>query len=181
MATILHYFQWPWHQLGVTRSAQCKTCDRHFLTHLKTNVNKNLIWYEAIQTKHLDVSLESNLMKQGSSKQLPVLLTVENSIYWTLVWRSSGTNVSLGLGIRTGISPQNRYFAPVYRSTQCCSDLLSLSPYINGHSQEFDFYASLEGSLLRCQGHIGRSDRQRLGEGTKTKWRVGRRREKGGG
>ena len=30
----------------------------------------------------------------------------------------------------------------------------------------------LEGSLLRCQGHIGRSDRQRL------RWRVGRRREK---
>ena len=36
----------------------------------------------------------------------------------------------------------------------------------------------LEGSLLRCQGHIGRSDRQRLREGRKTRWRVGRRREK---
>ena len=34
----------------------------------------------------------------------------------------------------------------------------------------------LEGSLLRCQGHIGRSDKQRLREGRKTS--VGRRREK---
>ena len=36
----------------------------------------------------------------------------------------------------------------------------------------------LEDSLLRCQGHIGRNDRQRLREGRKTRWRVGRRREK---
>ena len=73
-----------------------------------------------------------------------------------------GTGTDNRTGIFTGISPQSWYFAPVYRSTQCCSDLLSHSSYINGHSQEFDFYARLEGSLLRCQGHIGRSDRQRL-------------------
>ena len=65
---------------------------------------------------------------------------------------------SLGLGtgtdnrtvIFTGISSQNRYFAPVYRSTQCCSDLLSLSlsSNINGHSQDFDFYARFKGFLV---------------------------------
>ena len=38
--------------------------------------------------------------------------------------------------------------------------------------------SGLEGSLLRCQGHIGRSDRQRLREGRKTRSCVGRRREK---
>ena len=59
-----------------------------------------------------------------------------------------GTSTDNRTGIFTGISPHNRYFAPVYRSTQCCSDLLSLSSYINGHSQEFDFYARFRGFLV---------------------------------
>ena len=65
-----------------------------------------------------------------------------------------GTGTDNRTGIFTGISPQNRYFAPVYRSTQCCSDLLSLSlslslsSHINGHSQEFDFYARFRGFLV---------------------------------
>ena len=59
-----------------------------------------------------------------------------------------GTGMDNCTGIFTSISPQNRYFAPVYRSTQCCSDLLSLSSYINGHSQEFDFYARFRGFLV---------------------------------
>ena len=52
-----------------------------------------------------------------------------------------GTGTDNRACIFTGISPQNRYFVPVYQSTQCCSDLLSLSSYINGRNQEFDFYA----------------------------------------
>ena len=77
---------------------------------------------------------------------------------------------------RTGISPQNRYFAPAYRSTQCCSDLLSLSLLISMATvKSLTSTPGLEGSLLRCQGHIGRSDRPRLREGRKTRWRVGRR------
>ena len=61
-----------------------------------------------------------------------------------------GTDTDNRTGIFTGISPQNQYFALVYRSTQCCSDLLSLSlsSYINGHSQEFDFYARFRGFLV---------------------------------
>ena len=41
-----------------------------------------------------------------------------------------GTGTDNRTGIFTGISPQNRYFAPVYRSTQCCSGLLSLSLFL---------------------------------------------------
>ena len=64
-----------------------------------------------------------------------------------------GTGTDNRTSIFTGISPQNRYFAPAYRSTQFCSDLplslsLSLSSYINGHSQEFDFYARFRGFLV---------------------------------
>ena len=61
-----------------------------------------------------------------------------------------GTGTDNRTGIFTGISPQTQYFAPVYWSTQCCSDLLSLSlsSYINGHSQEFDFYAGFTGFLV---------------------------------
>ena len=33
-----------------------------------------------------------------------------------------GTGTDNRTAIFTSISPQNRYFAPVYRSTQCCSD-----------------------------------------------------------
>ena len=33
-----------------------------------------------------------------------------------------GTGTDNRTGIFTGISPLNRYFAPVCRSTQCCSD-----------------------------------------------------------
>ena len=35
------------------------------------------------------------LPHSDSSKELPALLTVESSIYWTLAWRSSGENASL--------------------------------------------------------------------------------------
>ena len=81
-----------------------------------------------------------------------------------------GTGTDNRTGIFTGISPQNRYFAPVYRSTQCCSDLLSLSLLISMATvKSLTSTSGLEGSLLRCQGHIGRSDRQRLREGRKTR------------
>ena len=74
-----------------------------------------------------------------------------------------GTGTDNRTGIFTGISPQNRYFTPVYRSTQCCSDLLSLSLLISMATvKSLTSTPGLEGSLLRCQGHIGRSDRQRL-------------------
>ena len=56
---------------------------------------------------------------------------------------------------------------------------LSLSLLISMATvKSLTFTPGLEGSLLRCQGHIGRSDRQRLREGRKTRWHVGRRREK---
>ena len=83
-----------------------------------------------------------------------------------------GTGADNHTGIFTSISPQNRYFAPVYWSTQCCSDLLSLSLLISMatvKSLTSTPGLDLEGSLLRCQGHIGRSDRQRLREGRKTR------------
>ena len=71
-----------------------------------------------------------------------------NSLKTMFWWVQNHLRLGLGTGIFTGISPQNRYFAPVYRSTQCCSDLLSLSSYINGQSQEFDFYARFRGLLV---------------------------------
>ena len=68
-----------------------------------------------------------------------------NKQQWEL---GMGTGTDCRTGIFTGISLQNRYFAPVYRSTQYCCDLLSLSSYINGHSQKFDFYARFRGFLV---------------------------------
>ena len=72
-----------------------------------------------------------------------------------------GTGTDNQTGIFTGISPQNRYFAPVYQSTQCCSDLLSLLISM-ATVKSLTSTPGLECSLLRCQGHIGRSDTQRL-------------------
>ena len=80
-----------------------------------------------------------------------------------------GTGTDNRTGIFTCISPQNRYFAQ-YTGVHNVAVICSLSLLISMATvKSLTSTPGLEGSLLRCQGHIGRSNRQRLREGRKTR------------
>ena len=123
---------------GKTRSLQQRNVEKNstgltWLSNQVEQVGMDLTHPQEIPVKHSQIWLYTESAREMQERKTPEL--------------GLGTGMDNRTGIFTGISPQNRYFAPVYRSAQCCSDLLSLSSYINGHSQEFDFYARFRGFL----------------------------------
>ena len=66
-STILYCFQYSWPCLGVTRSAQSKTCWLHFVLHFSSD--RDEIWFgdETMQCEHHDTILSKTFGNKGNN------------------------------------------------------------------------------------------------------------------